>query len=48
MKTASIILFCFNRPDHLKKTVEALKVNVVYLLGRASAPYGCSKSGGCA
>lgn len=29
MKTAPIILFCFNRPEHLKKTVEALKNNAL-------------------
>ncbi len=27
MKTAPIVLFCFNRPEHLKKTVEALQQN---------------------
>jgi hypothetical protein len=27
MKTAPIVLFCFNRPEHLRKTVEALQKN---------------------
>ena len=29
MKTAPIVLFCFNRPEHLKKTVEALQQNAL-------------------
>ncbi|MEZ4902496.1 MAG: glycosyltransferase [Spirosomataceae bacterium] len=29
METAPIVLFCFNRPEHLKKTIEALQQNLL-------------------